>query len=111
MYPFTWHHIFLPLLPAAFLDYLSAPTPFLIGLPGPLRHALASQDLDAVVVIDLDSGVIDPAPGTVADDGARLPGRDQLVAAFAELKQRATSRCDYSLNEPMGAVFQVRTVP
>ena len=33
IYPMYWQHIFIPLLPARLLDYLSAPMPFLIGVP------------------------------------------------------------------------------
>lgn len=33
IYPMIWQHIFIPFLPAALIDYLSAPIPFLIGVP------------------------------------------------------------------------------
>ena len=32
MYPLAWQHIYLPLMPRAFVDYLTAPMPFLVGL-------------------------------------------------------------------------------
>ncbi len=32
MFPFAWHHIYIPILPSDLLDYLEAPTPFLIGV-------------------------------------------------------------------------------
>ena len=32
IYPFNWHHIFIPILPARLLNYLQAPVPFLIGV-------------------------------------------------------------------------------
>jgi len=33
LYPMSWQHIFIPLLPVAFIDYLLAPMPFLVGVP------------------------------------------------------------------------------
>lgn len=33
IYPMIWQHIFIPVLPMALVDYLSAPMPFLIGVP------------------------------------------------------------------------------
>lgn len=33
IYPMHWQHIFIPVLPNHLLDYLSAPMPFLIGVP------------------------------------------------------------------------------
>lgn len=33
IYPMSWQHIFIPVLPTKLMDYLSAPMPFLIGIP------------------------------------------------------------------------------
>jgi len=33
LYPMNWQHIFIPVLPKLLIDYLSAPMPYLIGLP------------------------------------------------------------------------------
>ncbi|KAF2344142.1 DENN domain, partial [Trinorchestia longiramus] len=30
--PFTWHHIYVPILPAALSHFLDAPVPFIMGL-------------------------------------------------------------------------------
>lgn len=37
LYPFNWQQIFVPLLPNALLDYLTAPMPFLIGIHASVR--------------------------------------------------------------------------
>lgn len=49
-----WHHIFLPLLPRSLADYLTAPMPFLIGMPAQLLPALKHLPMDEVTLIDLD---------------------------------------------------------
>lgn len=33
LYPMVWQHIFIPVLPMKLKDYLSAPMPYLIGVP------------------------------------------------------------------------------
>lgn len=33
LYPMNWQHIFIPVLPQTFIEYLLAPMPYLIGLP------------------------------------------------------------------------------
>jgi hypothetical protein len=33
-----WQHIFIPVLPNHLIDYLSAPMPFLIGVPAPIMQ-------------------------------------------------------------------------
>jgi len=38
IYPMRWQHIFIPVLPKHLVDYLSAPMPFLIGVPAPLMQ-------------------------------------------------------------------------
>jgi hypothetical protein len=54
--PHRWHHIYLPLLPRSLSDYLTAPMPFLIGLPAQLLPALKHLPMDEVTLIDLDLG-------------------------------------------------------
>ncbi|KAF8073214.1 DENND2B [Scenedesmus sp. PABB004] len=83
IYPFRWHHIHLPLLPVGLRDYLTAPMPFLIGLPAALLPGLrALRGMEAATVIDLDLGTCEPAPGSARDDAALLPWREQLAGAL-----------------------------
>lgn len=32
LYPFTWQHTYIPVLPPSMIDIVCSPTPFLIGL-------------------------------------------------------------------------------
>ena len=32
MYPFYWHHIMIPVLPARLITFLQAPVPYLVGI-------------------------------------------------------------------------------
>ena len=55
LYPFKWMHPLVPLLPAALIEYLEAPTPYLMGVQ---THVYESDDcqavIDGVVVVQLD---------------------------------------------------------
>jgi hypothetical protein len=47
LYPFKWEHVYVPVLPLQLLDFVSAPTPFIMGVhPGTLpsrRDALLNR--------------------------------------------------------------------
>ncbi len=32
LYPFYWHHVYIPILPVTLIDFLQAPTPFIMGM-------------------------------------------------------------------------------
>lgn len=50
IYPFSWQHTFIPLLPPNLIDIVCAPTPYIVGLlssNAPLLNAL-DEELDEV---------------------------------------------------------------
>ncbi|XP_069696125.1 myotubularin-related protein 13 isoform X2 [Periplaneta americana] len=65
MYPFRYTHVYIPLLPAALVEVLSTPTPFIMGVHSSLRAEVA--ELMDVIVADLDGGSI------TVPDGVSLP--------------------------------------
>ncbi len=101
-----WHHIYLPMLPRSFMDYLSAPMPFMasghccaaplqaqqkslktdpasacvlqVGLPAQMLDMLRGIPMDDVIRIDLDINECDPKPGSPRDDAKLLPGKERL---------------------------------
>jgi len=82
LYPFSWQHAFIPVLPASLLSYASTPSPIIFGIrrqhlatlpPSPL-----SEDL---IYVDLDSGELSwsgsgPCP---VPDFYVLPNTSQVV--------------------------------
>lgn len=54
IYPMYWQHIFIPVLPSHLLEYLSAPMPFLIGVPTSTLSSMKHPDLSEIVVLDAD---------------------------------------------------------
>jgi len=69
LYPMSWQHIYIPLLPKHMKDYLTAPMPFLIGVPSPIMKRVRLDELGEVVILDADTGIIN----TPFDDVNNLP--------------------------------------
>lgn len=58
-FPLEWQHVFLPLLPGKFSEYLSAPVPFLMGVPRIVWGDMhINQRNSSAILVDLDSGQI-----------------------------------------------------
>lgn len=55
--PFTWPHVYVPILPCWLLDFLHAPTPFIMGLH--TSYLIDTPDeVTGVLFVDLDNGKI-----------------------------------------------------
>ena len=104
--PFHWHNLFLPLLPAALIDALCSPTPYLVGLPSMLRDAVDWPALDESVLVDLDANSIEPAIGSEGSDSNLLPGWPQLVAALSTMQDNLRSPHEYRANGTIAAIVQ-----
>ncbi|KAF2075800.1 hypothetical protein CYY_002883 [Polysphondylium violaceum] len=53
LYPFVWHHVYIPILPDLLIDFLQAPTPFIVGM---IQHPSKPKiDYQDIVVVDLDN--------------------------------------------------------
>jgi len=58
LFPMSWQHIFIPVLPSQLQDYLTAPMPFLIGVPQPIWDRLPPESLGQLVRVDADSDTV-----------------------------------------------------
>lgn len=56
IYPFRWQHVYIPLLFFSGVDYIDAPTPYMMGLHSGVDTTGLS--MDGVVVVDLDHNCI-----------------------------------------------------
>ncbi|CAG0890425.1 unnamed protein product [Cyprideis torosa] len=57
--PMYWQHIFIPVLPFHLVDYLSAPMPFLVGVPrSTMEKHVRKAELGDAVIVDLDDSVV-----------------------------------------------------
>nr|XP_039257100.1 DENN domain-containing protein 1A-like [Styela clava] len=59
LFPLTWQHIFIPLLPQDIIDYCHAPMPFIVGLHASLLPLVQQSALsDGVVIVDIDEKTV-----------------------------------------------------
>ena len=77
LYPFVWQHIFVPILPRSWIDYITAPMPFICGVHDSMLDEVLQQPIeDAMVFMKLDTGDImtaGEAQGTLPQvEGAKL---------------------------------------
>ncbi|ELR24458.1 DENN (AEX3) domain containing protein [Acanthamoeba castellanii str. Neff] len=63
LYPFSWQHVFIPVLPQSLLDYCAAPMPFMLGILADSIPAVKKQPLEEVYLVDLDKGTFIISPG------------------------------------------------
>ncbi|XP_005988514.1 DENN domain-containing protein 2C [Latimeria chalumnae] len=53
LYPFTWQHTYIPVLPVSMIDIVCSPTPFLIGILSCSLPQLNDLPLEEVLIVDL----------------------------------------------------------
>ncbi|XP_037540292.1 DENN domain-containing protein 2C [Nematolebias whitei] len=80
LYPFTWQHTFVPVLPASMLDICCSPTPFLIGVLAPCLPQVLELPIEEVLIVDLcaDTFVVQ-----LGDEDCILPSK--LQAALQQI--------------------------
>ncbi|XP_041654961.1 DENN domain-containing protein 2C isoform X2 [Cheilinus undulatus] len=80
LYPFTWQHTFIPVLPASMLDISCSPTPFLIGVLAQCLPEVLELPIEEVLIVDLcaDKFVIQ-----LGDEDCILPSK--LQAALQQI--------------------------
>ncbi|KTF84865.1 hypothetical protein cypCar_00041510 [Cyprinus carpio] len=80
LYPFTWQHTFVPVLPASMLDICCSPTPFVMGALSPSLPEVLDMPIEEVLIVDLcaDKFVVQ-----LGDEDCILPRK--LQAALQEI--------------------------
>ncbi|XP_054938966.1 DENN domain-containing protein 2A-like isoform X2 [Physeter macrocephalus] len=96
IYPFTWQHTYIPVLPPAMIDIVCSPTPFLIGLLTSSLPLLRELPLEEVLVVDL---VNNRFLRQMDDEDSILPRKLQ-VALEHILEQRSELASDQGDRSP-----------
>ncbi|XP_051524569.1 DENN domain-containing protein 2C-like isoform X1 [Myxocyprinus asiaticus] len=80
LYPFTWQHTFVPVLPASMLDICCSPTPFVMGALSPSLPQVLDMPIEELLIVDLcaDKFVVQ-----LGDEDCILPSK--LQAALQEI--------------------------
>nr|XP_023648925.1 DENN domain-containing protein 2A-like isoform X2 [Paramormyrops kingsleyae] len=85
LYPFTWQHTHIPVLPPAMMDIVCTPTPYIVGLLSRSLPQLKELPLEEVLLVNLDSGRFLQQLG---DEDCILPHK--LQAALEHILGRRT---------------------
>ncbi|MDP2439154.1 MAG: DENN domain-containing protein, partial [archaeon] len=54
LYPFSWQHVYIPVLPSTLLAYCCAPMPFVVGVLETSLLELSELPLEETLIVDLD---------------------------------------------------------
>ncbi|XP_030845398.1 DENN domain-containing protein 2A isoform X2 [Strongylocentrotus purpuratus] len=87
LYPFSWQHVYVPVLPEKLIDMCCSPTPYIMGMLSLCIPRLEEMPLEEVLVVDLDAKDFYTVIG---DEGTILPKK--LSAAL----ERALKVCSMS---------------
>ncbi|CAH1284787.1 unnamed protein product [Diabrotica balteata] len=74
LYPFTWHHTCIPILPESLWDIVESPTPVLCGVLS--KSVVENYQIENGIVVDLDTGTVQREEG---DENKILAGSMQKV--------------------------------
>eukprot|EP01125_Pyxidicula_operculata_P001589 TRINITY_DN11437_c0_g1_i1.p1 TRINITY_DN11437_c0_g1~~TRINITY_DN11437_c0_g1_i1.p1 ORF type:complete len:908 (-),score=115.64 TRINITY_DN11437_c0_g1_i1:17-2740(-) len=82
LYPFTWQHIFIPILPRALLEFVEAPMPYLIGILDSVRPALEDREIEeGTILLNFETGefeMTNPETSNYLPDDAEASLRKNL---------------------------------
>ncbi|XP_072537556.1 DENN domain-containing protein 2C [Salminus brasiliensis] len=97
LYPFTWQHTFVPVLPASMLDISCSPTPFLLGVLSPSLPQLLDLPIEEVLIVDLcaDKFVVQ-----LGDEDCILPSK--LQAALQEVLENREEILEHGEDDKRG---------
>uniref|UniRef100_A0AAY4EE90 UDENN domain-containing protein n=1 Tax=Denticeps clupeoides TaxID=299321 RepID=A0AAY4EE90_9TELE len=94
LYPFTWQHTYIPVLPPSMMDIVCTPTPFIVGLLSSSLPRLKELPIEEVLVVDLGNSRF---LRQLDDEDSILPHKLQaaLEHVLERRKELATDKGDY----------------
>lgn len=73
LFPFSWQHVYIPILPMRLLDILQAPVPFLIGIDEEILSLAERQHMIPDDVVQVHTTRLPLGSTAPADDAIRSP--------------------------------------
>eukprot|EP00010_Vexillifera_abyssalis_P000149 CAMPEP_0201560410 /NCGR_PEP_ID=MMETSP0173_2-20130828/78254_1 /ASSEMBLY_ACC=CAM_ASM_000268 /TAXON_ID=218659 /ORGANISM="Vexillifera sp., Strain DIVA3 564/2" /LENGTH=930 /DNA_ID=CAMNT_0047974857 /DNA_START=193 /DNA_END=2983 /DNA_ORIENTATION=- len=95
LYPFTWQHIFIPVLPSSLLSFVCAPMPFVVGILASSLPEVEQLPMEETLMIDLDSNRFLRSPTSDAYHDFDLLDPIKLAPLFKAVTE-AKKDCDKS---------------
>eukprot|EP01133_Synstelium_polycarpum_P013717 gene13717-16171_t len=89
LHPFTWPHVFVPILPELLLEYVYSPFPFIMGIHKSYSHNILNEEnlLSEIVVVDLDN------------NNVFVPSQQDVQARSVSLPEKETTQLVYQLRK------------
>ncbi|KAF4110250.1 DENN domain-containing protein 2C [Onychostoma macrolepis] len=105
LYPFTWQHTFVPVLPASMLDICCSPTPFVMGALSPSLPEVLDMPIEEVLIVDLcaDKFVVQ-----LGDEDCILPRK--LQAALQEILENREEILEQNTRDRKGDKSDLSTL-
>ncbi|XP_067913043.1 DENN domain-containing protein 2D-like isoform X2 [Heterodontus francisci] len=102
LYPFTWQHTYIPVLPKVMLDTVCSPTPFVVGVQRQFLEQLKELPTEESLVVDLCSGMF---LEKVGDERDILPHKLYKELNNSLQSQRKTCQSSQELNDMVTNTF------
>jgi len=102
LYPFTWQHIFIPVLPRSLLSFVCAPMPFVVGVLRTELQEVLSLPMDEVLIIDLDTNTFIRTPSECETDDLNLVPPHLVAKLRKVLKESAKNIKRATKQKPNG---------
>ncbi|NXP45929.1 DEN2C protein, partial [Heliornis fulica] len=97
LYPFTWQHTYIPVLPTSMIDIVCSPTPFLIGILSCSLPQLQDLPIEEVLIVDLCA---DKFLQEVSDEDEILPHK--LQAALVQILEERSEILSHDQSNAQG---------
>ncbi|KFO98374.1 DENN domain-containing protein 2C, partial [Calypte anna] len=97
LYPFTWQHTYIPVLPSSMIDIVCSPTPFLIGILSCSLPQLRDLPIEEVLIVDLCA---DKFLQEVSDEDDILPHK--LQAALVQILEERSEILSHEQSDTQG---------
>ncbi|XP_005989727.1 suppression of tumorigenicity 5 protein isoform X2 [Latimeria chalumnae] len=91
LYPFSWQHTFIPVLPSSMIDIVCCPTPFLVGLLSSTLPKLKELPVEEALMVDLEA---DRFIRQMDDEDTLLPRKLQAALELALEQKNELSNLD-----------------
>ncbi|MEE6492922.1 hypothetical protein FKM82_016674 [Ascaphus truei] len=102
LYPFTWEHTYIPVLPQVLLDTVCCPTPFMVGIQTQFLDQVLEQPMEEVLIVDLCEGKL---IRIVGDETKLLPHKLQAQMLTSLNDQQMIAQTSEEVNMAVSDTF------
>ncbi|XP_078276920.1 DENN domain-containing protein 2D-like isoform X2 [Rhinoraja longicauda] len=102
LYPFTWQHTYIPVLPKVMLDTVCSPTPFVVGVQRQFLEELQEMPIEEGIIVDLHTGKF---LKKIGDEKDLLPKKLYKELLNTLQNQRKTCQSSEELNDVVTNTF------